>query len=48
MLHHRQIISVCQSIGERLDFSERDLVLSFLPLSHVYERVAEFMSVFLA
>lgn len=47
MLHHRQIISVCQSIGERLDFSERDLVLSFLPLSHVYERVGgQFMSVF--
>lgn len=47
MLHHKNIIHVCRSIGERLDFREQDLVLSFLPLSHVYERVGgQFLSIY--
>lgn len=39
MISHGNIISVCRAIGDRLEFKEQDLVLSFLPLSHVYERV---------
>lgn len=39
MISHGNIISVCRAIGNRLEFKEQDLVLSFLPLSHVYERV---------
>jgi long-chain acyl-CoA synthetase len=47
MIHHRNIIAVCKAVGERLDFKEQDLVLSFLPLSHVYERVGgQFVSIF--
>ncbi|MBP6746065.1 long-chain fatty acid--CoA ligase [bacterium] len=47
MLSHDNIYSVCAAIGERMSFSENDLALSFLPLSHVYERVGgQFLSIF--
>ena len=47
MLTHDNIYSVCDSISERMTFSENDLTLSFLPLSHVYERVGgQFLSIF--
>lgn len=47
MLTHANIFAVCQSINERMNFSELDLALSFLPLSHVYERVGgQFLSIY--
>lgn len=47
MLSHGNIYSVCAAIGERMSFSENDQTLSFLPLSHVYERVGgQFLSIF--
>jgi long-chain acyl-CoA synthetase len=39
MLTHGNIYTVCQAVLERQPVKEGDLSLSFLPLSHVYERV---------
>ncbi len=39
MLLHSNIYAVCKAIAEAEPFMDDDLVLSFLPLSHVYERV---------
>jgi long-chain acyl-CoA synthetase len=47
MLTHDNIFAVCRSINGRMHFSEHDLALSFLPLSHVYERVGgQFLSIY--
>jgi len=47
MLSHNNIFSVCRAVNERMHFSEHDMALSFLPLSHVYERVGgQFLSIF--
>lgn len=40
MLPHRAFTSLCHGIRETLPVDENDLFLSFLPLSHVYERFA--------
>lgn len=40
MLNHRAFIHVCHHAREHVDLSENDVFLSFLPMSHVYERVA--------
>jgi len=40
MLSHRSFISTCESVRQRIPVDETDLFLSFLPLSHVYERMA--------
>ncbi len=40
MLTHRNFISNCFGCFEHIKISERDTVLSFLPLSHVFERLA--------
>jgi long-chain acyl-CoA synthetase len=40
MLSHRAFISTCESVRMRIPVDENDLFLSFLPLSHVYERMA--------
>ncbi|MBC7999498.1 MAG: long-chain fatty acid--CoA ligase [Leptolyngbya sp.] len=39
MLLHSNIISVCHAMHSMVGLNENDLSLSFLPLSHVYERV---------
>ncbi|OIO37499.1 MAG: hypothetical protein AUJ75_04125 [Candidatus Omnitrophica bacterium CG1_02_49_10] len=40
MLTHDNFLSNCRSCSQVLDFSERDISLSILPLSHVFERMA--------
>ena len=40
MLLHSNIYTVCTAIAEAGPFEDDDLMLSFLPLSHVFERVA--------
>ncbi|MBX7131944.1 MAG: AMP-dependent synthetase/ligase [Fimbriimonadaceae bacterium] len=40
MLPHRAFTSLCHGIRSSLPVDENDLFLSFLPLSHVYERFA--------
>jgi long-chain acyl-CoA synthetase len=47
MLLHSNFYSVCKSMTELVGFTENDLALSFLPLSHVYERVGgQFLSIY--
>jgi long-chain acyl-CoA synthetase len=47
MLSHDNIYAVCQKIIERQPVMPNDLSLSFLPLSHVYERIGgQFLSIF--
>lgn len=38
MLTHRNFLSNCEAIGRHLPIDEKDSSLSFLPLSHVFER----------
>lgn len=40
MMPHRAFIHVCESAQRQLPLIESDTFLSFLPMSHVYERVA--------
>lgn len=40
MLSHSNIIFVCESAVKSMPVDENDIFLSFLPMSHVYERVA--------
>lgn len=40
MLTHRNFLSNCEAIGKALPVSDSDSTLSFLPLSHVFERCA--------
>lgn len=40
MLPHRAIIHVCECAEREIKFREDDTFLCFLPMSHVYERVA--------
>jgi long-chain acyl-CoA synthetase len=47
MLLHSNIHSVCQMMTKLIGFKKDDVSLSFLPLSHVYERVGgQFLSIF--
>ncbi|HEY9680816.1 MAG TPA: long-chain fatty acid--CoA ligase [Oculatellaceae cyanobacterium] len=47
MLLHSNFYSVCRAMTELVGFTENDLALSFLPLSHVYERVGgQFLSIY--
>lgn len=39
MLSHRNIYFVCQTISLNVGFHPDDIALSFLPLSHIFERV---------
>jgi long-chain acyl-CoA synthetase len=39
MLTHRNILWASEALGDALQFTERDEVLSFLPLSHIAERL---------
>ncbi|HEY3782119.1 MAG TPA: long-chain fatty acid--CoA ligase [Fimbriimonadaceae bacterium] len=40
MLAHRAITFICEQALQTVKFDEKDTFLSFLPMSHVYERVA--------
>lgn len=40
MLTHRNFVQLCQNIHSSLPVDETDVFLSFLPLSHVFERYA--------
>lgn len=40
MLTHRNFTFICESAIQSLPINDRDTFLSFLPMSHVYERVA--------
>lgn len=40
MLTHRNFLSNCEAAGQVFPIREEDLTLSFLPLSHVFERMA--------
>ena len=42
MLTHQNLISNIQSVSTVIEFSEKDTVLSFLPLAHVLERMVTF------
>lgn len=42
MLSHDNFLSNCRSCSQVIPISEKDLYLSFLPLSHVFERMAGF------
>jgi long-chain acyl-CoA synthetase len=39
MLSHANIFAVCESMSSHIGFAADELALSFLPLSHIYERV---------
>jgi long-chain acyl-CoA synthetase len=38
MLSHRNVVSNIHTLLERYTLTERDVLLSFLPLSHTFER----------
>jgi len=42
MLTHQNFISNIQSVSSVVEFSEKDTVLSFLPLAHIFERMVTF------
>ena len=46
ILTHRNFVSNIVSVAEVIRFSEKDTVLSFLPLSHVLERMVTFTYVY--
>jgi long-chain acyl-CoA synthetase len=47
MLLHRNIYAVCQAMSLYVGFRADDISLSFLPLSHVFERVCgQFLSIY--
>jgi len=47
MIKHESIYGVCEAVIERQPVVENDLSLSFLPLSHVYERIGgQFLSIY--
>jgi long-chain acyl-CoA synthetase len=47
MLNHSNIAFICESLQKAIGFNEDDLALSFLPLSHIFERVGgQFLSIY--
>lgn len=42
ILTHRNFVSNIKAVSEIIEFSDKDTVLSFLPLSHVLERMVSF------
>jgi len=40
VLTHKNLISIFQGVEKRLLFTEKDIHISYLPLAHVFERVA--------
>ncbi len=43
MLSHGNIVANLDSLNEHVPFNDRDVILSFLPLSHVLERTGSFL-----
>lgn len=39
MIPHSNILFVCRTLSENVGFSPNDVALSFLPLSHIFERI---------
>ena len=47
MILHKNIFAVMESMSSLIDFNPDDIALSFLPLSHVYERVGgQFLTIY--
>ncbi len=46
ILTHSNFLSNIQAVSEIIEFSDRDTVLSFLPLSHVLERMVTFTYIY--
>ncbi|MBX9685987.1 MAG: long-chain fatty acid--CoA ligase [Candidatus Obscuribacterales bacterium] len=47
MIPHRNIYYVCKTLAENVGFTTEDLALSFLPLSHIFERIGgQFLAVY--
>lgn len=46
MLTHANLVSNVIDAGEKYDFSDRDVPLSVLPLSHVFERTGMYLYIF--
>lgn len=46
ILSHNNFLSNIQSVSSIIEFSDKDIVLSFLPLSHVLERMVTFTYVY--
>lgn len=46
MLTHQNLISNVIDAGEKYEFSEKDIPLSVLPLSHVFERTGMYLYIF--
>lgn len=46
MLSHENIVSNVIDVGEKYSFSEKDIPLSVLPLSHVFERTGMYLYIF--
>jgi long-chain acyl-CoA synthetase len=46
ILTHRNFLSNVKTVSEIIEFSDKDTVLSFLPLSHVLERMVTFTYLF--
>lgn len=47
MISHGNIYYVCKSLSENIGFSSSDVALSFLPLSHIFERVGgQFLAIY--
>lgn len=47
MIRHSSIYFICQTLNEVIGFTEDDIALSFLPLSHIFERVGgQFLAIY--
>ncbi len=47
MIAHSNILYVCKTISANVGFKQDDVALSFLPLSHIFERVGgQFMAIY--
>jgi len=46
MLFHSNFVSNARTVSEIIEFSDKDTVLSFLPLSHVLERMVTFTYIY--
>ena len=47
MLTHRNIMSNVQSVAQAMNIQTGDVALSFLPFSHIFERVTIYLDLFM-